>query len=401
MAARTALDELGAKGEFVRKEAAWRKWVKNGTYYNMRESSRRIAGCVSLTNTKFNHPIPPWHSRSTCHRTGTTTDPNAEFPAAAGRYHLYVAYACPWAHRTLLVRALKGLDEAISVTIVHPIWQKTKPLVDDHAGWIFGSSSDDDDDGRSTLTNKDGHGGPFPTRYPGNTPDPFGTAAGSSSKSIRDVYERVGDTEGKYTVPILYDTLRQTIVSNESSEIIRMLNAEFNEYAKYPELDLYPAHLRTRIDAVNDWVYPTMNNGVYRCGFATSQEAYDRAIAELTASFDRIDGILQQQRFIAGDTFTEADVRLFVTLVRFDEVYVVYFKTNTRSVQHTDSILNYCREIYQMAGVKDTVNMEQIKTHYYCSHPILNHYSIIPRGVDFCHLLDQPHNRDGGGAAPL
>jgi glutathionyl-hydroquinone reductase len=344
------------------------------------------------------------HSRSAGNRTtGITTDPNAEFPAAAGRYHLYVAYACPWAHRTLLVRALKGLDEAISVTIVHPIWQKTKPLVDDHAGWIFGSSSDDDDDGTTTLTNKDGNGGPFPTRYPGNTPDPFGggTAAGTSSKSIRDVYERVGDTDGKYTVPILYDTLRQTIVSNESSDIIRMLNAEFNDYAKYPELDLYPAHLRPHIDAVNDWAYPTMNNGVYRCGFATSQAAYDRAIAELTVSFDRIDSILQQQRYITGDTFTEADVRLFVTLVRFDEVYVVYFKTNTRSVQHTDSILNYCREIYQMAGVKDTVNMEQIKTHYYCSHPILNHYSIIPRGVDFCHLLEQPHNRGGGGTAPL
>jgi glutathionyl-hydroquinone reductase len=143
-----------------------------------------------------------------------------------------------------------------------------------------------------------------------------------------------------------------------------------------------------------------MNNGVYRCGFAKSQEAYDLAIDELTASFDRIASILQHQyRYIAGDTFTEADVRLFVTLVRFDEVYTVYFKTNTRSVQHSDSILNYCREICQMPGVKETVNMEQIKAHYYCSHPILNYYSIIPRGVDFCHLLDQPHNRGGGGTS--
>jgi glutathionyl-hydroquinone reductase len=326
-------------------------------------------------------------------RADPRTDPNADFPAAAGRYHLYVAYACPWAHRTLMVRALKGLEEAISVTIVHPIWQKTKPMVDNHGGWIFGS----DDDGNDTimLKNMDGNGGPFPRRYPGNTPDPFANTSMSrtTTTSIRDVYERVHDKDGKYTVPILYDTVRHTIVSNESSEIIRMLNAEFNDYARFPALDLYPAPLRTQIDAVNDWVYPTLNNGVYRCGFAQSQMAYDAAIAELTAAFDKVDDTLQKQRFLVGDAFTEADVRLFVTLVRFDEVYVVYFKTNTRSVQHTDSILNYCREIYQMPGVKDTVNMEQIKAHYYCSHPILNHYSIIPRGTDFCHLLDQPHNR--------
>lgn len=310
-------------------------------------------------------------------------DTNAEFPAESGRYHLYVAYACPWAHRTLMTRALKGLEDAISVTVVHPIWQNTKPSEDQHAGWIFGR-----EDGAS-FTNKDGSGGPFPSNFPGNTPDPFGSA-----KTIRDVYERVKDTDGKYTVPILYDTKRDTIVSNESSEIIRMLNSEFNEFSKFPKLDLYPEGMRSAIDAVNDWVYPNINNGVYRCGFAKSQDAYDAAIADLTEAFDRIDGILQKQRFIAGDTFTEADVRLFVTLVRFDEVYVVYFKTNTRSVRYTDSILNYCREIYQMPGVKETVNMEQIKAHYYCSHPILNHYSIIPKGADFCAALEQPHNRD-------
>jgi glutathionyl-hydroquinone reductase len=327
-------------------------------------------------------------------RPDPKTDPNADFPAAAGRYHLYVAYACPWAHRTLMVRALKGLEETISVTIVHPIWQKTKPMVDNHGGWIFGSDDDGNND-TIMLKNMDGNGGPFPRRYPGNTPDPFANTSMSrtTTTSIRDVYERVHDKDGKYTVPILYDTVRHTIVSNESSEIIRMLNAEFNDYARFPALNLYPAPLRTQIDAVNDWVYPTLNNGVYRCGFAQSQMAYDSAIAELTAAFDKVDDTLQKRRFLVGDAFTEADVRLFVTLVRFDEVYVVYFKTNTRSVQHTDSILNYCREIYQMPGVKDTVNMEQIKAHYYCSHPILNHYSIIPKGTDFCHLLDQPHNR--------
>ena len=173
-----------------------------------------------------------------------------------------------------------------------------------------------------------------------------------------------------------------------------MLSSEFNDFAKNPELDIYPEKLRDEIDKVNDWVYPTINNGVYRCGFAQSQQAYDKAIAELTEAFDRVEDILSNQRYIAGDTFTEADIRLFVTLLRFDEVYVVYFKTNTRSVANSPAILEYCREIYQMPGVKETVNMEQIKAHYYCSHPTLNLYSIIPKGADFMKLLEQPHTRD-------
>ena len=173
-----------------------------------------------------------------------------------------------------------------------------------------------------------------------------------------------------------------------------MLSSEFNDFAKNPELDIYPEKLRDEIDKVNDWVYPTINNGVYRCGFAQSQQAYDKAIAELTEAFDRVEDILSNQRYIAGDTFTEADIRLFVTLLRFDEVYVVYFKTNTRSVANSPAILEYCREIYQMPGVKETVNMEQIKAHYYCSHPTLNLYSIIPKGPDFMKLLEQPHSRD-------
>jgi glutathionyl-hydroquinone reductase len=313
-----------------------------------------------------------------------------EFPAAGnGRYHLYVAYACPWAHRTLMVRALKGLQDAITVTVVHPVWQRTRP--DDpndlHTGWFFGSSSEEG------LTNADGHGGPFPTAFANNEPDPHGNAV-----SIRDVYERAaalkqGGTGGVYSVPILWDTVQNTIVSNESSEIIRMLNSEFNAFSTNPSLDLYPADMRDAIDAVNEWVYPTINNGVYRCGFAKSQEAYDQAIAQLTESFDRVEQILQKQRYIAGDRFTEADVRLFVTLLRFDEVYVVYFKCNTRSVEHSDAILNYCREIYQMPGVKETVDMKQIKTHYFASHPKLNFYSIIPAGRNFIQLLEQPHNR--------
>lgn len=182
-------------------------------------------------------------------------------------------------------------------------------------------------------------------------------------------------------------------MNNESSEIIRMLNSEFNDFAKNPDLDIYPENMRESIDSVNKWIYPTINNGVYRCGFAKSQEAYTQAITELTQSFDRIESILGKQRFIAGDTFTEADIRLFVTLLRFDEVYIVYFKTNTRSVATSPNILNYCRDIYQKAGVAGTVDMEQIKTHYFGSHPDLNMYSIVPVGRDFPALLSEPHNR--------
>jgi putative glutathione S-transferase len=236
------------------------------------------------------------------------TEEGAKFAPEADRYHLFVAYACPWAHRTLMVRALKGLEDTLSVTVVHPIWKKTRPGEDDHKGWIFG-----DPDGEP-FANTDGRGGPFPASMDGNDADPF-----YNSKNLREYYERAGDTEGKYSVPILWDKKLKTIVSNESSEIIRMLSSEFNDFAKNPDLEIYPEALRESIDAVNEWVYPYINNGVYRCGFATSQQAYDTALTELTKAFDRVDGILQKQRYIAGDTFTEADIRLFVTLLRFDE----------------------------------------------------------------------------------
>mmetsp|Transcript_7933 Transcript_7933/g.16618 ORF Transcript_7933/g.16618 Transcript_7933/m.16618 type:complete len:407 (+) Transcript_7933:110-1330(+) len=340
---RTALDEVSKTGEFKRIESGYRNWIKN--------------------------------------------DPNAQFPAEKDRYHLYVSYACPWACRTLMTRGMKGLQDAISVTVVHPIWQKTRPETDEHAGWMFGTSAAEEK--KAAWTNHQGNGGPFSTHYPNTEADAL-----VGAKSIREVYESVKDTNGKYTVPILYDKKTQQIVSNESSEIIRMLNSEFNDYATNPTLDIYPEALRETIDAANEWIYPGINNGVYRCGFATTQGAYDKAVGELTEAFDRLDALLSQQRFVAGDQVTEADIRLFVTLVRFDEVYIVYFKTNTRSVTHTPSILNYCRELYQMPGVKESVQMEHIKTHYFCSHPTLNHYSIIPKGNDFLGLLEQPHNRE-------
>lgn len=344
---RDSLAETGKTGDFQRRDSAWRNFVSR--------------------------------------------EEGAEFPPESGRYHLICAMACPWAHRTLLARSMKGLQDVVSVSIVHPVWQRTRPGVegDSHRGWVFGNP-----DG-PPLQNAEGRGGPFPAAYSGNSPDPlFGFA------SVRDFYDEAGDTEGKYTVPVLWDKKTGTIVSNESSEILRMLNSEFNDWApsqQNRELDLYPRddpELRRKIDAVNDWVYPNLNNGVYRCGFAKSQEAYDKAIVDLTDAFDRVEGILKKQRYIAGDAFTEADIRLFVTLLRFDEVYIVYFKTNSRSVASSKAILNYCREIFQMPGVKETVDMVQIKAHYFCSHPELNYYSIIPKGTDFVGLLEQPHNRD-------
>lgn len=326
-------------GSFNRSDARWRSWIKN------------VAG--------------------------------AEFPPEKDRYHLYCALACPWAHRTLMVRALKGLEETISVTIVHPIWQRTRPTDsnDMHSGWKFA------DPNGEPLTNTIGIGS-FPACFPGNEPDPF-----VGAKFVRDIYEYCGDHSGTRSVPILWDKKKMTIVSNESSEIIRMLNSEFNEYAKYPDLDLYPESDRDAIEKANALIYPGLNNGVYRCGFSKSQPAYDEAIETLTSCFDEVDSILKKQRYIAGDNFTEADVRLFVTLVRFDEVYAVYFKTNTRSVTHTPALLNYCREIFQMPGIADTVDMEQFKLHYYCSHPTYNHYSIVAKGPDSMTKLKEPHNR--------
>ncbi len=173
-----------------------------------------------------------------------------------------------------------------------------------------------------------------------------------------------------------------------------MLNSEFNEFAKNSNIDLYPEDLVQDMESVNEWIYSTLNNGVYRCGFATSQAAYNTAIEELTASFDRVEEILSRQRYIAGDKFTLADIRLFVTLLRFDEVYVVYFKCNTRTVATSPNILNYLREIYQMPGVRETVDMDQIKMHYFASHPNLNRWSIIPKGSNFVKQLEEPHDRE-------
>lgn len=281
--------------------------------------------------------------------------PGSRFVSAANRYHLYVSQACPWAHRTLIVRRLKGLDAAISVDVVHPVLPG--------GGWTF----DTDFDGAT-----------------GDRVNGFDT--------LRQVYDRARPGfDGVVTVPVLWDRQRGTIVNNESSEIIRMLNAEFQAHAAQPGLDLYPVELREAVDRVNNWVYEDINNGVYRAGFARTEPVYRQAVHQVFAGLDRAEHVLGGSRYLCGEQFTEADIRLFVTLVRFDSVYASHFKCAVRRVVDYPNLWAYTRDIYQMPGVADTVNMEHIKTHYFASHRHLNPTGIVPEGPE----LDfrAPHDR--------
>ncbi|MFZ1813571.1 MAG: glutathione S-transferase family protein [Rhizobiaceae bacterium] len=276
------------------------------------------------------------------------------FAAEADRYHLYVSLACPWAHRTLIFRKLKKLEPLISVSVVDHFMGKD--------GWTF---SDLD----------------------GATPDDVNNAS-----CLHQVYTLAKpDYSGRVTVPVLWDRKRKTIVSNESSEIIRMFNSAFDHLTR-SNTDYYPAHLRERIDAVNARVYETVNNGVYRCGFATRQDAYDEAFGELFASLDWLEETLSQDRYLAGEEITEADWRLFTTLIRFDAVYVGHFKCNLRRIADYPNLSNYLRDLYQMPGIAQTVNLHHIKHHYYASHETINPHRVVPGGP----LLDfsAPHDRD-------
>ena len=315
-------------------------------------------------------------------------EPGSKFPPESGRYHLYASFACPGSHRALIVRALKGLEDCISVSVVHPVWRHTNPddPEDRHRGWVFG------DPGGEAFCNTSGRGGPFPAAFEGNEPDPVFDAY-----SIRDIYEAAGDNAEKFTLPLLWDKQLNTIVNNESSDIAYMLNSCLNDFAKNPDLDLYTEDDEDgmeKLNEVNEWLYPLMIHGVYKCGFAKTQRSYNQAIAELTEAFDRADSVLQRQRFLTGDAVTDADLRLFATLFRFDEVYAFYFKANTRFVMLAPSLLNYCRDIYQMPGVAKTCRMDHIKAHFYGSHAEWNKYSIIPEGLGFVKLLELPHDRD-------
>jgi putative glutathione S-transferase len=280
------------------------------------------------------------------------------FPAARGRYHLYVSLACPWAHRTLIFRALKRLEDVVSVSVVHPHMLEH--------GWTFA-----------------------PCEAQGfETGDPlFG------SSYAYEIYTRaLADYTGRVTVPILWDTERATIVNNESSEIIRMLNTAFDAFTDV-KTDYYPEALRGEIDAVNEVVYENVNNGVYRSGFATTQEAYSRAFERLFSTLDYLEERLSRQRYLAGSQMTEADWRLFTTLVRFDAVYVGHFKCNRQRIADFPALSGYLRELYQVPGVARTVNFDHIKQHYYYSHDMINPTRIVPDGPSLD--LDSPHGREG------
>jgi glutathionyl-hydroquinone reductase len=264
--------------------------------------------------------------------------PESTYTAAAERYHLYVGMSCPWAHRTLVVRALKGLEAAISVSVVIPSAET--------GGWIFEA----EELGCRTL--------------------------GQLYQVARRGYQ------GRCTVPVLWDKQTQAIVNNESSEIIVLLNAEFNEFARYPDLDLYPAGLREEIDRWNDRIYHAVNNGVYRCGFAQTQAAYDRAVDELFAMLDCIDAALAGCDYLCGSDITLADVRLFTTLFRFDIAYYGLFKCNRRRIQDYPNLGRYLRDVYRLPGVAETCDLESVKRDYYGNLFPLNPGGIIPAGPD-------------------
>lgn len=276
------------------------------------------------------------------------------FKAEAGRYHLYISHACPWAHRTMIFRSLKNLQEMISVSVVH--WYMAED------GWTF----DTDDLAVGDQIN--------------------------NAKLLHQVYTTADPVyTGRVTVPILWDKQLDTIVSNESSEIIRMLNSAFDDIGAASG-DYYPLQHREEIDAVNDRIYISLNNGVYKCGFATSQSAYDDAIIPLFDTLDWIEERLSDRRYLLGADLTEADWRLFTTLIRFDPVYVGHFKCNLRRIADYPNLSNYVRDLFQKPGVSDTVHMDHIKKHYYGSHETINPTRIVPSGPDIDYFA--PHDRD-------
>jgi len=216
----------------------------------------------------------------------------------------------------------------------------------------------------------------------------------NNAKNVRELYDLSKDQAGTYSVPVLWDKKEKVIVNNESSEIIRMFNSAFNDISKHPELDFYPEKLREEIDKVNDWIYHDFNNGVYKSGFAKSQEAYEEAVTNVFKALDRAEEILSKSRYLVGNQLTEADIRFFVTLVRFDEAYAVYFKCNKKRTVDYPNVLNYTRDLYQTPGFAETVNMYHIKTHYFTSHPVLNNYAIVPVGPGFEGTLKEKYDRD-------
>ncbi|GAA0775384.1 glutathione S-transferase family protein [Roseibium denhamense] len=304
-------DTKSTGGRFVRKDAAFRNWI----------TPDGSAGPTGVSG----------------------------FKAEAGRYHLFVSYACPWAHRTMIFRKLKGLEDLISLSAVQPLMLEN--------GWEFPET------------------------------DPL-----TGANYAWQIYVKANPGHsGRATVPILWDKHQNTIVSNESSEIIRMFNSAFNDLTGNKD-DYYPEDLRSSIDEINSRVYDAVNNGVYKSGFATTQEAYTEAVTALFDMLDELEVILSNHRYLTGHRLTEADWRLFTTLIRFDAVYVGHFKCNIRRIDDYPNLSNYLRELYQIEGIAETVDMQTIKQHYYGSHETINPHRVVPVGpvLDF----DRPHDRD-------
>lgn len=316
-------DTKESGGKFVRQDAKWRDWITA----DGKPADGRVRG----------------------------------FRAEPGRYHLYVSLACPWAHRTLIFRKLKKLEDAISVSVVHYHMGKN--------GWTFLA-----EDGATGDTL---YGFDF----------------------LHQIYKKADSAySGRVTVPVLWDKKEQTIVSNESSEIIRMLNSAFDEWGD-ASVDFYPEALRGEIDSINGLIYPSVNNGVYRAGFATTQAAYEEAFRELFAALDTLEDRLSTQRYVVGDRLTEADWRFFTTLVRFDPVYVGHFKCNLRRIADYPNLSNYVRDLYQVDGVAETVDLHHIKHHYYGSHATINPTGIVPLGPQIDYAAPHDRTRFSGEAA--
>ncbi|GIC31198.1 hypothetical protein SUT328_14290 [Streptococcus parasuis] len=266
------------------------------------------------------------------------------FKAESGRYHLYISLACPWASRTLIMRKLKGLEDHISLSIVHPLMLEN--------GWTFADG-------------------------PGVTKDPL-----FNSDYLYQIYLKADPNyTGRVTVPVLWDKQTNTIVNNESAEIMRMFNTAFNDITGNYD-DYYPKHLQSEIDAMNDFVYPNINNGVYKAGFSTNQAVYEKEVTKLFAALDKLEEQLENQQFLVGNQLTEADIRLFTTLVRFDAVYFGHFKCNTKALVDYPNLWDYTKRLYNHAGIAKTVDFDHIKQHYYSSHKTINPTGIVPVGPD-------------------
>ena len=287
-------------------------------------------------------------------RETISNKPGAEFAPESGRYHLFVSLACPWAHRTLIFRALKGLEKHISVSTVSPDMLEH--------GWVFGG-------------------------YDGATEDHL-----FQSTYMHEIYTKAQpNVTTRVTVPVLWDKKTNKIVNNESAEIIRIFNSAFNDLTGNTA-DYYPSSLAKEIDEINEYVYHRINNGVYKAGFATTQDAYEQALASLFDGLDELENRLSEQRYLTGKSITEADWRLFTTLIRFDPVYVGHFKCNLRRIADYPALSAYLKELFQVEGVQETTNFDHIKRHYYFSHTMINPTQVVPVGPIMD--LTSAHGRD-------